>query len=250
MTFRFARLAAIACAAFAASAAYAQGAADLAGDIRVKTIPLQNLSNSDAAKLVSPYLEGHGNSGVFSAGTAVHAVTVRANARLMATVDSLLRANDRPPATVVLRLQIIAASDSALHDASITEIDAELHNLFRFKGYHLLSQDIVRVNESSPFSTIMRGPLGDQLTVSGGIEGGLRDGGKSVQVYITLAHDARTAQMLAGQVQTGTLHQELLHTGLTIPIGQTVVVGSAMTGSSTPAIILTIRPELSTVKQP
>jgi hypothetical protein len=46
-------------------------------------------------------------------------------------------------------------------------------------------------------------------------------------------------------VQTGTMHQVLLETGLTIPIAQTVVVGSAMTGGSTPAIILTIRPELA-----
>jgi hypothetical protein len=101
------------------------------------------------------------------------------------------------------------------------------------------------VNDNSTFHTTMRGPNGDQLTISGGIDGARRDGGKSVQLTVSVAHNARTAEMLAGAVQTGSLHQELLSTGLSIPIGQTVVVGSAMTGSSTPAIILTVRPELA-----
>jgi hypothetical protein len=217
----------------------------IADTIVVRTIPLQYLSNSDAAKLASPYLEGRGDAGVYSAGSSVRGVTVRASGRVMIAIDSLLRANDRAPVTVLLRLQIVAAVDSAIHDPAINDVDAELHNLFRFNGYRLLSQNIVRVNENSSFSTIMRGPLADQLTVAGGIEGALRENGKSVQLYVSIAHDAHTAEMLAGAVQTGRLHQELLRTGLSIPIGQTVVVGSAMTGSSTPAIILIMRPELS-----
>jgi hypothetical protein len=217
----------------------------VADTIVVRTIPLQYLSNSDAAKLASPYLEGRGDAGVFSAGGSVHAVTLRASARMILVVDSLLRANDRAPVTVVLRLQIIAALDSTVRDAAIGEVDAELHNLFRFNGYRLLSQNIVRVNDNSNFQTLMRGPNGDQLTISGGIDGARRDGGKSVQLNVSVAHDPRTAEMLAGAVQTGRMHQELLSTWLSIPMGQTVVVGSAMTGNSTPAIILTVRPELA-----
>jgi hypothetical protein len=213
--------------------------------LMIKTLPLQYLSNADAAKLISPYMPLFGTAGVYEAGSAVHAITVRAPAVVLARVDSLLKANDRAPVTVTLRLQVIAASDSAVRDASISELDAELRNLFRFSGYRLLSQNSVSVNDGSMFSATMRGPNGDQLTVTGDVTGVRRDGSKSVELHVSLSHNARQSEMVNGAVQTGTLHQQLLQTGLSIPIGQTVVVGSAMTTGSTPAIILTVRPELA-----
>jgi hypothetical protein len=250
MNARSVRFGMIALTAMLSSSLGAQQSA--ADTLIVKTLSLQYISNADAAKLVSPYVMPRGGStagmfaGVFEAGDAVHAITVRASATVMARVDSLLKANDRPPLTVTLRLQVIAALDSAVRDASISELDAELRNLFRFNGYRLLSQNTVWVNDGSMFSTTMRGPNGDQLTVSGDVTGVRRDGSKSVRLQVSLSHNARQAEMVAGAVQTGMMHQQLLQTALTIPIGQTVVVGSAMTGASTPAIILTVRPELPT----
>ena len=81
--------------------------------IIVKTIPLQYLSNGDAAKLVAPYVSPRvgatgdaASSGVFEAGNAVHAITVRASIVMIARIDSIVKANDRPPATLTLRLQV------------------------------------------------------------------------------------------------------------------------------------------------
>lgn len=244
---RFVRFAMLVFGSVASVTVSSVGAQQSPGDtVVVKTIALQFLSNADAAKLAAPYIpNGYTRAGVFEAGNAVHAITVTAPARVIVRIDSLLKANDRAPVMVTLRLQVIAASDSAVHDASITELDAELHNLFRFNGYRLLSQNTVSVNSRSMFSATMRGPGGDQLTVSGDLNGVQGEGAKSVQVYISLSHNARQTEMVAGAVQTGMIPQQLLRTGLTIPIGQTVVVGSAMTGGSTPAIILTVKPELS-----
>jgi hypothetical protein len=39
--------------------------------------------------------------------------------------------------------------------------------------------------------------------------------------------------------------QTLLSTGLTAPLGQTVVLGSAAYGAPIPAIILSVRPEIA-----
>jgi hypothetical protein len=188
---------------------------------------------------------GNVTSGVFEAGNAVHAITVRAPASVLSRVDSILKANDRAPVTVTLRLQVIAASDSAVRDASISELDAELRNLFRFNGYRLLSQNTVWVNDGSTFSTTMRGPNGDQLSIWGDLSGVRREGTKSVKLVISLTRKTQEAGMMDGKMQSKPVDQGLLQTGLTIPIGQTVVVGSAMTGGSTPAIILTVRPELA-----
>ncbi|MFI5233827.1 MAG: hypothetical protein ACHQSE_15115 [Gemmatimonadales bacterium] len=267
MNVRSARLAVLLCSTLATARASAQaGGADsaksqtlaalrrVAGElVVVKTIPLQYLSNGDAARLVAPYAAppfgatgDAAQAGVFEAGNAVHAITVRAPIAMFARIDSIVKANDRPPATLTLRLQVIAASDSAVHDGSIGDIDAELHNLFRFNGYRLLSQNAVWVNDGQMFSTTMRGPNGEQLTISGVVDGVRRDETRSVRLDVTLAHDARRSDMVGGAVQTATSRQTLLQTGLTIPIGQTVVVGSAMPGGSTPAIILTVRPELAT----
>ena len=268
MNARSVRLAMLLCSALVTSPAAAQrGTLDsatinktmnsmrrVAGEvIVVKTIPLEYLSNADAARLVAPYVSPRvgatgdaASLGVFEAGSAVHAITVRTKISMLARIDSIVKANDRPPATLTLRLQVIAASDSAVHDGSISDLDAELHNLFRFNGYRLLSQNAVWVNDGQSFSATMRGPSGDQLTISGDVTGVRRDETKSVRLYVKLAHNAHQAEMVSGAVQTGTMYKVLLETGLTIPIGQTVVVGSAMPGGSTPAIILTVRPELAT----
>jgi hypothetical protein len=248
MNARSVRLAMFACAAMVSSTLGAQDSR--VDSMVVKTMPLQYLSNADAAKLVSPYVApwlGAGNvmAGVFEAGNAVHAITVRSSARVVTRVDSILRANDRPPATVALRLQVIAASDSAVRDASISELDSELHNLFRFNGYRLLSQNTVWVNDGSMFSTTMRGPNGQQVSISGEISGVRREGTKSVRLEVSLSRKTQESGMIDGKVQSNPIQERLLQTGLTIPIGQTVVVGSAMTVGSTPAIILTVRPELA-----
>jgi hypothetical protein len=245
MNARAIRIAVFACAAAMSSGLGAQQPAS--DTLIVRGFPLQYLTNADAAKLVSPYvLSSLARAGVFEAGGAVHAITVRAPAGELARVDSILRANDRQPATVTLRLQVIAASDSAVRDASIGELEAELHNLFRFNGYRLLSQGSVTVNDGSSFEATMRGPNGDQLTVFGLVSGVRRGGNRAVQLQVSLSHKARRAEMVAGLVQSGVEREELLQTGLSIPIGQTVVVGSATSGGPTPAIILTVRPELAT----
>ena len=210
----------------------------------VRTFPLKYLSNSDAAKLVSPYAQfTSSGSGVFEAGSAVHAITVRAPQRVLLRVDSLLKANDRPRPTIVLRLQLIVTSDSAVSDPDIAAIGAELHNLFRFKGYRLLSQNTAQANEGASFLTTMRGDNGDVISVTGQLENVRREAPQTVQLSVRLTQVSRQVNAPGGVKETAQANQPLLNTVLTIPVGQTVVVGGAISGGLAQALILTIRPE-------
>jgi len=103
-----------------------------------RTIPLRYLRPGDAARLVSPYVRS-AQGGVYEAGL-VQAVTIIETAPVLARIDSLLRENDRAPAVVVFRFQLIAADDTPGRDVAIDSLDAALRSMFRFKGYHLLGE--------------------------------------------------------------------------------------------------------------
>jgi len=218
-------------------------AQDPSARIEVRTFPLQNLSPKDAANLISPYVMFVPGMGVYEAGGALRAITVRATMDVLLRVDSILRANDRARATLSLRFQLIAASDSAVRDAAIGAVDAELRNLFRFAGYRLLSQGTTLANEGERFTLTMAGVNGEILKLSGHVVSAQPSGGKgSAQLFISLERAIRSTSM---QGVTTFAPQVLLSTGLTVPLGQTVVLGSAAYGAPIPAIILAVRPDVA-----
>ena len=196
-----------------------------AAELLVRTFILQNLSPDDAAALVGPYVEFVPGGGVFKAN-AVRGITVRGNAAAMARVDSLLRASDRPPASVRLRLQVIAALDSAAPaDPALSGLEGELRSVLRFNGYRLLAQGVLSTSDNQS----------SELTLSAG-----KSEPFVVQTYINRIEpsDKGTVRMnltLLGWPFTNvpnsrTMGKIILSTGLTIPLGQSVVVGS---GSAT-----------------
>lgn len=221
----------------------ALGAQNPPRPIEVRTFPLQNLSPKDAADLISPYVMFAPGMGVYEAGGALRAVTVRATMDILLRVDSILRANDHARATLALRFQLIAASDSAVRDPAISALDAELRNLFRFAGYRLLSQGTTMTNESEYFTLTMAGVNGESLKLSGRVISARSSGGKgSAQLSISLERSTVSTTM-AGV--TTSMLQTLVSTGLTVPLGQTVVLGSAAYGAPIAAIILAVRPEVA-----
>lgn len=207
-----------------------------------RTIPLRHLRAVDAARLVSPYVRApHG--GVYDAGDGVQAVTVVESAPVVARIDSLIRANDRSPAVLVFRFQLIAAEDTSTpRDPAIDSLDATLRSLFRFRGYRLLGHGTTTAGESEDFSLTVAADkdrfrlIGDVVRVEA--ESGSDAG--SVRLRVRLAHvPGSTSHGKDAEATT------LLSTGLTVPIGQTVVLGSAAPGGQTRALILTVRPEVA-----
>src|SRR3972149_6746987 len=208
-----------------------------------RTFPLQTLSPKDAANLISPYVMFVPGAGVYEAGGALRAITVRATMDILLRVDSILRVNDHARTTLSLRFQLIAASDSAVRDPVISVLDAELRNLFRFAGYRLLSQGSTMANEGEHFTLTMAGVNGEILKLSGRVVSAQTSGGKgSAQLFLSLEGTIRSTTM---QGVTTFAPQVHLSTGVTVPLGQTVVLGSAAYRAPIPAIILAVRPDVA-----
>jgi hypothetical protein len=204
--------------------------------LETRTIQLRNLQAVDAARLVSPYIRA-ARGGVCEAGN-LRAITVVESPQTIARIDSLIRENDRAPAVLVLRFQLIAANDTPGRDPAIASIDSTLRGLFRFKGYHLLGEGTTTAGENETFSMTIAGGEdrfalgGDVVTVRAGANGSTR-----LRV--------RLSRATPGTYEGKPMQSEtLLSTGLTVPIGQTIVLGSAAPGGPNQAVILVVRPAL------
>lgn len=215
-------------------------------DLPVRTFKLQNLRAEDAAKLLGPYVNAP-NGGVFDAGS-INAITVRETHSVLALVDSLLRIHDRPRAVVTMRFQLIAALDSTYRDPAIADIDAELRKLFRFSGYELIGEGTARTEERSNYTlSLSTKPktvaefrnerVSEAFQIHGWVESVEAAGdARSVRINVALQDASR-----------GKDSPELLRTGLTIPVGQSVILGSArpvMSFGTRSALILVVQPEL------
>jgi hypothetical protein len=205
--------------------------------LETRTILLSNLRAADAARLISPYVRAPGG-GVFEAGN-LQAITIVESPQVIARVDSLIRENDRAPAVLVFRFQLIAANDTPGRDPAIESLDSTLRGLFRYKGYHLLGEGTTSAGETEMFSMTIAGGeerfalAGEVLAVRAGPGGGAR-------------MRVRLARANPGMYEGKPMQSEtLLSTGLTVPIGQTVVLGSAAPGGANQALILAVRPEVS-----
>jgi len=212
-------------------------------DLDVKTFRLRNLKPEDAAKLLGPYVMSPGG-GVFEAGS-IGAITVRETPLVLVRIDSLLKIHDRPRSSVSMRFQLIAALDSARKDPSIAAMDAELRKLFKFAGYELIGEATMLTEEMNEFATTLSTKLrrvgGNDVVESFQIRGwveGLAGSGADRTLRLTLSLQDANANKGAG---------DLLRTGLTIPVGQSVILGSArptMTIGSRVALILVVQPEV------
>jgi hypothetical protein len=132
----------------------------------------------------------------------------------------------------VLRFQIVEADGFTETDPAIADVRDALRELFRFRGYRLAAEAVIRVNGGS-FSQ-------DVATTSG------------PTYRLTAEHVAliRGDGPQAGNVSINNLglwigeDQRVLQTSLTVPVGQTVVVGSARPSNSGPTLILVVRTTL------
>ena len=218
---------------------------DVTKELVVRTFMLQNMSPQDAAKLITPYVDFTPFGGVFLAGDAVRGITVRGLPAVLARADSLLKANDKPAVTIRFTFQLIVALDSAVQDPAIAAVDGELRQLFKFRGYRLLSQGVIMSSlQHQTTLTLASGRTEfDQYRVDPWIERiEMAPGRGSVSAQIRLAGPP-WQRMGSGE----TIGATILQSSLSMPLGQTIVLGSgsAMGGRTTgSALILTVRPEI------
>jgi hypothetical protein len=210
----------------------------------VKTVPLHHLRSQDAVKLLSPYVQTQGG-GVYeaSASSSIRAVTIREIQTVFNEMMAVLERYDRDPATVVLNFQLIAAENTNTRDPAVASLDTLLRSVLKFSGYRLLSTSVAAASEGQMVSQTISAD-GDPLLLSVQISE-LRSEGNdaSVQLYVQLNRQSIPATPQNGG--NGRPASELFSTGVRVPIGQTVVLGTSAAEGGTRAMILTVRPQLA-----
>lgn len=198
-------------------------------DLETRTYRLDHLEASQAAEMISPYVYENREDAPGRISTFDGGLTIRETEDNHSRISELLEEADRPRPVVRLRFQLIAADGGNGSDARIEEVVAVLRDLFRFENYELL-EEVQMTGTEGAF-------LEQQVSVgqrSYRITGELdnvrvrRDSG-SVELSVSL--DGPTTP-------TG---QDLFGTTVTLPLDQTVVVGSSRLDQQDEAIILTVR---------
>lgn len=205
--------------------------------LAVRTFALRFMGSSTAAQLVSPYVRS-ALGGVFEV-SASRSITVRERPEVIATIDSVLRAHDRAPDAVRLRFQLIATSDSAVRDTSIVSVEKALRELFRFRSYRMVAQASSVVSEFEEFRLTMVDD-GQRYELAGSVWMVDPDGSGVVRLSVSLRDVGRG---VSGSTVSAHINS-VLSTGLTFPLGQTVVLGSGSPMRGGQVLILVVHPEL------
>jgi hypothetical protein len=166
------------------------------------------------------------NPGTLS--VAAGAVTVRETTDNLERIGRVLETYDVQARTVRLRFQLIEANGaSGAPDPAIAQVVEELRSLFRFEGYRLLGETVVAAADASVSQEFPGLPYLVQADVS------------------QLPDAMRLDDLRLWEAEPGGTNytRRILTTGLTIPMGHTVVIGSAQASDGAGTMILTVRAE-------
>jgi hypothetical protein len=210
------------------------------GDFIVKTVPLHHLTSMEAVKLLLPYSATAGG-GVFEVSPNVRAVTIREVPKIFAEMMMVLGQYDRDPATVTLNFQLIAAENSNTRDPGVAGLDSLLRGVLKYTGYRLLTTSVASASEGGNVTQTLSAD-GESFTLEVSVTD-MRVDGNDASVHLSV-HLFRN-----GVPSKGQLGNQVLSTGVTVPVGQTVVLGTSATDIGQRALILTVRPQLVPVKK-
>ena len=229
----------LAAVVFVVSSARAQTSSDT---LITVTVPLKHLSAKDAVQLLQPFVTSpvYANSpggGVFPLPGGA-AITIREKVSNYGRMLQLLREYDRSAATVAFTFQLIIADNSGKRDPDISSLDTVLRSVLKYTGYRLVGVGVMRSGESS-FAKETITADDQKFTVVMSIAD-IRTSGTEASVKLNVSLRRDRGMMVNGDP----VLDEMLSTGVTVPIGQTVVLGSAALDAKR-AIILTVRPQLA-----
>jgi type II secretory pathway component GspD/PulD (secretin) len=197
------------------------------GEGEIRTIPLTYLSSEDALKLVTPYLSEEIAVSASQAGSP--AIALRGPDARVNQLADLIGRFDRPVPNVQLRFQVIEANGFTSSDTAIADVEAVLRDLFRFRGYRLVAESLVR--SEAPGNAMQR-LVGEDGTPF------------EIRAQLTRLLQQDTARAVTLEVQLDAYGTAVLGTTLTVPSGQTVVVGTARSGREGNTLILVVRPRI------
>lgn len=215
--------------ALALGAGLAAAACGPGPGLDTRTYELAYLEPEEAAEMVAPYVyadrpDAPGVVSHFPGG-----ITVRETPDNLAKIDRALERFDRVKPAVRLHFQIIEADGSAEADPRIADVEAALRELFRFDGYRLVAEAQMGAVEGGSSMQTLR-PEERNYGIRADVRRIRPAGGRgAVELSVALfTEDIGTA----------------IETSMSVPAGQTVVLGSAQPYPDQPTLILTVRPEL------
>jgi hypothetical protein len=200
-----------------------------------RRIPLKNLKPDEAFVLALPYL---GDSTAISipgpatdADDVLPVLTVSGPRDRVEQVEAVVRERDRPKPDVLLRFQIIEADGYDTSDPAIEDVTRVLRDLFRFEGYRLAAEAVVRSSAYGEISQVVHGSDGTRYSINGEV----RD--------ITIDDAGRSAASLELTLWV-TQSIPALDTSVNVPSGQLVVLGTTRPRADGPTLILVVQPEV------
>lgn len=206
-------------------------ACDGGADLETRTFELEYLDEHAAEGIIQPYVyrdrpNDPGTYSLFPGG-----ITVRETHDNLEKIARVLEDFDRPRPGVRLTFQIIEADGRAVADPQIADIEAALRKLFRFDGYRLVAEAQV-----------------------GALSGGesrqvIREANRTYEIraFVREIRQARRGGSVDLQVElVASGVGSVIQTSMAVPVGQTVVLGSARPEAGRAALILTVRPEFVT----
>lgn len=205
-------------------------------DLETRTFRLEHMSVASAIRLIEPYVRSEHAALTSPEGGNIGAITVRETPDALDRIGAMLAEYDLPRPTVTLHFQVIEANGYETSDPAIADVEAALRELFRFRGYRLAAEAVVMGTADSRVRQQLGG--GERLFF---IETWLlsapqQDSSGAVQLAVKLDEPARGHQSV------------LLETTVGVPLGQTMVIGTAPQSGrrgEAGALILTVRPELA-----
>ncbi len=197
-------------------------------DLDTRTFELRYLDPGVAADLIDPYVFGDRPEAPGMLSWADNAISVRETPDNLDKIARVLERYDVPRPSVRLHFKIIQADGFPTTDSSIADIEQVLRTLFRFRGYRLVAEALAAGMEGSTLNQVV-----GQAPHRYGIRAHLRD--------IRSAGDSGTVQF---DVQLMSDRGQAMETLVTLPAGQTAVLGNAQLETEGGQIILTVRPEL------
>ncbi len=221
--------------ALASTLAPAACGAGSGNELETRTFRIEHLEPSVAQSLIGPYALSEGAVIQVVVGGGARALSVRERKEILDRMQATLAEYDRPlPSSVSLHFQIIEADGYETADPEIAEVEAALRELFRFRGYRSIGEAWVQGRRFGEF----RQRVAD-----------VRDTNQSFALHGRL-HSVKPAATGRGTVD---LDVELAHetggsflaTQISIPIGQTVVIGSGKPAGRAGTLILAVRPEIA-----
>ena len=142
---------------------------------------------------------------------------------------SVLAGYDRSPATVTLSFQLIAAENTNTRDPAVAALDSLLRGVLKYSGYRLLRTTVATAGENERVSQSLAADQ-DSFTLTVHVSEIHRDGPEaSVHLTVELEKDMFISSP-AGKAQVP--GKDVLSTGVTVPIGHTVVLGATGSGKS------------------